>query len=360
MTSANTLPPNPPVVNPVVGVNSDVATSVKAPSIVLAPGVNYPPPLARPPEPLAASAGGGPGKASFPLGISAHISPRSGVVFYPKGIQTIARKQVMGQPAGARGDRGKVTGFSAHSRGRLRRVLMSWTPPDGWILGAGSFTLPGPVVEGDVWRKAFNSWKLFVAKIGACAIWRIELQTRKQPHAHVTVWGPTKEIIEKIFWYWPDCVRSLGPIKGDGLRVLGSDGRVYEASSVSHRMGLLGASDHALSWSWSRDDMAGWWRYLCDHSSKKKEAQLGWQGRQWGVIGRVHFKKLRGIPVWLSDAEFSRVLRFLRRLSRPADPSKRKYWRNGKLRGKRGCSDWFSRPDVMRRAVEWAKSETVK
>ena len=293
------------------------------------------------------------------LGISVHISPKSGVVFYPKGIQTVACKQVMGKGGGTVFERGKVTSFSAHSRGRLRRVLMSWAPPEGWRLGAGNFTLPGPVVEGDVWRKAFNPWCLFVAKKGACAIWRIELQTRKQPHAHATVWGPTKESVEDIFGYWRDCVKLLGPVTIPTL-ITPDVGKPWVKDwTLETRMNMPGASDHALVWSWSRDDMAGWWRYLCDHTSKKKAAQLGWKGRQWGVVGRVHFQKLRGDFQQLSDAEFARVLRVLRRLSRPVDPMKRKFWRYGKLRGKRGCSDWFSSPETLRRVVEWARSESV-
>lgn len=351
MTSEKILPLKPPVVNPFIGdVQNDRGVTIAGRG-----------------DKRSAGRGGMAGRALAPalagghdsLGISVHISPKSGVVFYPKGIQTIAPKRVMGKSVGTVFERGKVTGFSAHSRGRLRRVLMSWAAPDGWRLGAGSFTLPGPVVEGDVWRKAFNAWCLYVAKIGACAIWRIELQTRKQPHAHVTVWGPEKEIVEDIFSYWRDCVKLLGPVTLESLITPDVGKPWVKIWTVETRMNMVGAYDHALSWSWSRDDMAGWWRYICDHSSKKKEAQLGWQGRQWGVIGRVHFEKLRGDFQQLSDVEFARVLRFLRRLSRPADPMKRKYWRWGKLRGKRGCSDWFSRPDVMRRAVEWARSESL-
>ena len=63
-------------------------------------------------------------------------------------------------------------------------------------------------------------------------------------------------------------------------------------------------------------DTGAFMRYVADHASKRKQAQMGWKGRQWGVIGRKNL--VRREPRTLSVEEWKRFLyvRVLRRLCR--------------------------------------------
>jgi len=63
-------------------------------------------------------------------------------------------------------------------------------------------------------------------------------------------------------------------------------------------------------------DTGAFMRYVADHASKRKQAQLGWQGRQWGVIGRKHLVRREGRTLNVKEWRLLKFLHVLRRLCR--------------------------------------------
>ena len=59
-------------------------------------------------------------------------------------------------------------------------------------------------------------------------------------------------------------------------------------------------------------------RYICDHATKAKQAQLGYQGKQWGYLNRknfvelppIKFEGLQGRALVLFNRQLQRLCRF--------------------------------------------------
>lgn len=208
--------------------------------------------------------------------------PKTGKCFVPDCIKSNERKQ-----------RGKITNFSTHARQRLRRLLVESSLPNSERLG---FTLTLPW-RGIVWdekamsefRDCFNRFGLKFRRTfpNSAAIFRVELQQRKAPHIHA-VW----------FLHNDD-------IKARDLRVDVPHG----TPTATVRALLCCCANNEISRLWcscvpirATDNVRGFFehgtqvddiasdgamfRYLADHTSKSKQAQLGYQGKQWGVLGR--------------------------------------------------------------------------
>ena len=65
-----------------------------------------------------------------------------------------------------------------------------------------------------------------------------------------------------------------------------------------------------------RENKANAMRYVCDHASKRKQAQLGWEGRQWGVIGGKNLVKDKAITHDFSERASLIYYRLVSRLVR--------------------------------------------
>jgi hypothetical protein len=129
----------------------------------------------------------------------------------------------------------------------------------------------------------------------------------------------------------------------------------------STRMALPGAEEHSAEVRFDfGNGEAAWLRYLRDHTSKRKQEQAAdGCGRHWGVVGRARWVRAYPDDVMdLSAVEYSRMLRWLQRLCTPSIPCARSPFgrRLGYRlrRGRIGSSVWFTRPDTVRRAAEWA------
>ena len=109
---------------------------------------------------------------------------------------------------------------------------------------------------------------------------------------------------------------------------------------TGNRMALPGAYKHAAMVE-GYDPSRHWWRYVCTHAGKAKQAQLGWQGRQWGVINRHLLRNTARDLSRLSNRAFAKLLRILRRLT------------HGRKNGWNSAAVWYVRPEVGKRAVEW-------
>lgn len=214
--------------------------------------------------------------------------PKQGKNFIPDCLLSPERKQ-----------RGKITGFSVHARQRLRRLLVESSLPGSSRLGF-TLTVPWRCVPVEVMLKEFKiSLHRFTIKFRrafpkSAAIFRVELQKRKAPHIHA-IWYLAKDDIE-----------------ANGLQPDTHAGRV--CPSVSRSL-LIACANNKLSSMWvssvpifPRDNLTGFiahgsqvddiasngamFRYLADHTSKSKQEQLGYEGKQWGVIGGKNLVKI--------------------------------------------------------------------
>jgi len=240
------------------------------------------------------------------------------------------------------GKRGKCKGWSPASRRRLREVLLNYRPESGYRQVDMTFTIPGDLPSREDWQALFGRFKKSVERLAACMVWRLELQERGAPHLHCLVGVP------------PSYRLKLGREIVHGSDVAAEVGRLWKRA-LGDRMAVRGADRHAVDY---HEEGGGghWLRYLCDHASKAKQAQVavGW-GRHWGVIGKGHMVKLPGESISLTPQQWPRLVRTLRRLCRrsiPADCAfgfklgyapRRGYW---------GRSVWFVAPTTLKRIVE--------
>jgi len=180
-------------------------------------------------------------------------------------------------------------------------------------------------------------------------VWRIELQKRKQPHLHVVLWTPGMEQLGSklllIVNAWLECLPEV---------------------NRDHP----GADRHAIHWKGPYSDIEQsprWMAYIGAHASKRKREQLGWQGKQWGIVGKSAMcERPPLLQVVVSEAEEIRIKRTLSKLHRSKIREHRATLRRKgiKTRGRvrrifwpRGCK--VSRimcPAVVERIVTWAQS----
>ena len=199
--------------------------------------------------------------------------------------------------------RGRISGFSPESAARCRLFAVSHTVPGARLVSlTGTTADPRGPVE---WRKIMERFHDRIDRRLVAAIWRVELQKRKAPHAHMMLWVPSD--VEG----WAEFLRStwLQCIGGHDLRGL-----------------VRGEADHAVMLQEGVD--AGWVSYLAAHSSKHKVTQLGWLGKQWGVWGQSRFVEIPDVGrTPLSGPAMAMVKRGLRR------------WREASINRQRGIEE---------------------
>lgn len=246
------------------------------------------------------------------------------IMIYPKGVKTVGRTGRVGLPKGAGGKRGKIRGWSAASRRNFRDYLLTHAP-DSEIYSV-TLTVPGDVVSSEQWRVLFGAFSKFLSKKGVGAIWRLELQTRGQPHLHMIVTVPEGLAVsggaddrlacvyawfQRVWFFHVD--KFLPPC--DGRIKTGSNS--FDFGYDIPRSALMGADRHAISVEADKGSSL-WWRYLCDHTSKSKQEQVvNWDGfRHWGIICRRRFREVEPERLRVPRAVFVRVYRWLRQASR--------------------------------------------
>lgn len=218
----------------------------------------------------------------------ANIMPIIRVMEYGFMDETIKRNRVKMHTSPQTHQRGKITCFSAASRRRLRETLLSKHIPNSICLGV-TLTVPWDPEKvasvEDRWAVEFHSFRRRFERTypHSSLIWRVELQSkRKAPHLHGLAYISVDDVknappvfqsdAERILILSQMCIFSLSNLWHKSVDI--SDIPKYR-SFFEH-----GAQCQSMD---GRDRM-GLLRYLCDHTSKHKQAQLGWQGRQWGVI----------------------------------------------------------------------------
>lgn len=207
----------------------------------------------------------------------------------------------VGQPPHLEGvKRGEIKGWSSKSVNRLRACLITAVPDVESEMFGVCLTVPVTDLREEMptlSRDLFERFRVTLSRSAphfVAAVWRVELQQRGMPHWHLVVWAVDwQAAFVEIEGAWRSAlsgwglerpvqvVRRLGReevtvlcrTQADGVCEALGDLRGADGQQVTVRPTLLGGRDDAL-------------RYLVDHESKRKQAQLGWKGRQWGVIGR--------------------------------------------------------------------------
>lgn len=293
----------------------------------------------------------------FDSGISI---PRMGAVFVPSCLTDPDRKQ-----------RGEITGFSVKARKRLRRCMLSELVPDAQKFGV-TYTLPWKGRDFtpfmDEFRECWHRFGVLFRRSfpNSAMIFRVELQQSGKPHVHALT-----------YIKYPDGIPTLGgapvvaPQGGDVVRdlIYLSLQRLWEKSVPDlHHGSIMGFWKHGVKVEPLKNEGA-MMRYICDHTSKHKQAQLGYKGKQWGKIGDKNLVKAPSVS--LPDFEnFRHEVLFLRMLKkamryRVTDYRRKKPWKRQPpfgsiLRGSaRTVGEFYIGSDSVRRMWEFAKCQSI-
>jgi hypothetical protein len=236
---------------------------------------------------------------------------------------------------------------------RLRRDLLTLIPPAGFTEWAVTLTVPGHVVKAEDYKAMWEDFARKAQKQGWAGIWRAEVQQRGALHWHVVLHLPPQVEQGAVVDLWHD-VLSRPEVVAVRPKPT-EDDPTPEWEIYDSRIECPGAVRFSARVDES-DGSERWWRYLCDHTSKTKQEQIGEGiGRHWGKIGRKLYSVQHPDVQRVSDAVFFRVLRALQRLStsgvkEPKAPFGRKLGTRMK-RGHGGRSVWFTSPDLVKRLI---------
>lgn len=236
--------------------------------------------------------------------------------------------------------RGKIRGLSAGAVRRLRETLFEKSVEESITLGA-TFTVPWKVEKcsDEVicrFHSTFTKFRLrFLRRFpNSSIIYRVELQQRGAPHLHSICYIAKKDLYSFLEGERAQAAAApvaarfaLAPIAKMNIKDFWIGSLDYD--SVGQ---FFGADKYAVKFD-NLDSQNRWslFRYLCDHASKRKQAQLGYPGRQWGVIGSQNLsssslEELPPFPSAHSEGVFWRLIRKLTRY-RISDETKDKKWK---------------------------------
>ena len=172
--------------------------------------------------------------------------------------------------------RGKIKGFSHKSSLRLRKALATMHQPscDPYSLTLTTQKKFNP----DEWRaimKRFAQNFQYYAQSNfeethePAIIYRVELQKRGTPHIHCLLWHLNlyQHFDDETYWF---------------NRIRDSFLELWLKATREERNEHL--ERYAIHLEWGLDTK--WQEYMVAHTTKKKETQLGWKGRQWGILNR--------------------------------------------------------------------------
>lgn len=231
--------------------------------------------------------------------------------------------------------RGTLEGkFSSASFRRFRNFCLCYTVPNVLCFGV-TLTVPGlSTMNHDDFRDLWHRVSRSLARYRVPCVWRVELQRRGMPHIHCVVFGDYDDVVLLMrLWY-----KYLDRYPIDSLERLPSG---FEVVPVSRRWA------NGYLYCFHVDVLDGShrsFRYLVSHSTKAKRVQLGFHGRQWGVVTRDAFVEDYSYSFEIAPCVYWYVLRRLRRLTRT------------RCNGKYGCSAWLCNPKTVVRLIDYAES----
>ena len=232
------------------------------------------------------------------------------------------------------GKRGKVVGFSMASARRLRHLLFGVDYTD-----AVAVTLTHPLVmdcmKGP--EAAFDALRKVRTRLPLRSlIWRKEVQASGTPHYHCILFpadGVEPAVAaEMLVDAWiHECVKGFDAMQcfKDGMRA-----DMVKAHHDKRRPSIVVM------------DGSCYVRYILDHESKHKKEQSRTEGRAWGVWDRARLPRILPDDVELTDEEYWRLSRILRKATRYSLKCGCVFgWRHTKGRRARGVGvvDYFAR-----------------
>lgn len=302
------------------------------------------------------------------------------MIFYKNGIQvsTHSAREIDISHLQHTRRAGDIKGFSLHSRSRLRRALLSYDIPGSIMFGLtltlppdGQFAYATPYAprkrsekessikskkttrqkapkqdiaagenlnECESFKKAGFALREFPDTLRRFTIyfqrrfpqsgfiWRVELQQRGAPHLHCVAY-----LHQSDYALQADLppTPNQGRVARDYVRCIDLyyDIAYLWCKSV-FETAFIGSPIEFEHWFDNQSQGNGLniqtlpstssaLRYICDHASKRKQAQLGYRGRQWGLCGRRRFVQSSGERVLSEgDARIIKANRVLRKLRR--------------------------------------------
>lgn len=275
---------------------------------------------------------------------------RRGVITCPQsGLPIHAGAVGPGRRNGG-GQRGAIEGFSAAAASRLRTWLLTHHVAGAQMWDV-TLTIPGDVTPAE-WdllkRRIWKRWE----RAGFAVVWRVELQRRGIPHLHCVVWTPADMPIEKrnalLYVAWWDAL---------------PDEKKFAPGAWAHAAHVKGPYTDI-------EQSPKWLAYVAAHASKRKKEQLGWKGKQWGIINRSRFEERPALlEVELTPEEERKFKRTLSRyLHSKTRAHRAKLLQRGikpKRRARRiffprGCKiTRIMEPGTISRMIEHVKESTV-
>lgn len=227
---------------------------------------------------------------------------------YPHGVVVDRHLEPAGEPPSRVPERGRIMGFSHKSARRLKYTFMT-AAVEGFDLWAITLTTHA-IMTPSAWRRIMMRFRVALIRAGWAGIWRVELQKRKAPHAHVAMWLPPGVGHDRVRALWLRCTGEF------------NDPEAVKNAVYSKRI---------------QNDDTGWTVYMGTHDSKHKKEQLGWIGKQWGVWNAELFGKRDPLGVYaMGDGPYFAVLRALSKL----DVARR--WMHSQAEDRRVYSDLLS------------------
>lgn len=214
---------------------------------------------------------------------------------FPHGFRFVGDRMFMKIPERTK-DRGTIEGFSEKAAGRLRQfVVENW---GGESTSAYSYTFTSKALQSpEEWRSTVKRFRTYLSRETPlwAGMYRVELQKRKAPHLHSVFWVPDSvdpfKVQLTLKRLWLKATRE----KDD------ADSRKYSVKGNR----IKGGKE------------SGWLVYCTLHNGKKKESQLGWKGKQWGVWNRsAWIERSPEIDLEPTQEEMVRLCRVIRAWSR--------------------------------------------
>lgn len=320
-----------------------------------------------------ASRGRGSRNDRYRFDIKTISSQRQGsITFFPEKGVLVSSPQVGNSVNRSHGERGEIVGWSKSSRRRMRETLLTMNGPEGMKAYGVTLTCPPPKLTAAETKSLWKDFCRELDRAGMSAVWRVEIQRRKELHWHLIVWSP--DVVEISFGYgnryglnaasaikhlWHEALTKLGPIKFD-QPYFGKDGS-WKSGIISggSRMIMPGAHWYSCNVSDGSGAKGEWLRYIQDHATKAKQEQIPESiGRHWGVVGRKRLVKLEGSSVVnFTDRQFNVFMRALQRLATPMRKAEKNPF--GRVlgfrstRGSMGKSVWFSKVETLEPLAKW-------
>lgn len=237
------------------------------------------------------------------------------IKLFPKGILSRRKPTRLVSPS-VTSIRGSIKSFSRHSLLRLRKTLLTQVPDNPFYKSLGvTLTLPWQVEvdSPEVFKKVVSDYKLVFNQFAtsfrrrfsaSVAVFRHELQVRRVPHCHMVLY------LSDFDFHYVSFGRAA---TSSDFRSIVLSMWLHALDGYGYKMNLTAFYKRGVKVDLLEDNLSIF-RYLADHSSKKKKSQLGYRGKQWGVINRRLLIPSQGSVVSFDDIHDKRV--FFRHVGR--------------------------------------------